>query len=202
MGKMKDLTGQKFGRWLVLYRVNNTKDRRVYWLCKCDCGNLKEVQGYSLLHGCSKSCGCLVKDTNTKHGKTHSRLYNAWRNIKQRCYDHKNKRYKYYGERGIKMCDEWLHDFEAFYKWATNNGYKDNLQIDRIDVDGNYEPNNCRWTNIKMQQRNKTNNRLVTINGVTKCLSEWCDILNLKYGTISMRLRRGWSVKRALELEV
>ena len=201
-GKSKDLSGQKFGRLTALYKLNNYHKRATYWLCVCDCGNLREVQGGTLINGRSRSCGCLVKDTNSTHGKTNTRLYHTWNNIKARCYNHKNKRYENYGARGIVMCDEWKKDFQVFYDWATNSGYKDNLQIDRIDVNGNYEPNNCRWVDVKTQQRNKSNNKLYTLNGETKCLSEWCEILNLKYWTVRMRLYRGWSVERALELEV
>lgn len=201
MGKLKDISGQKFGRLTVLDKLHNHHKRNTYWLCVCECGNLVEVQGSTLKNGRSKSCGCLLKDTNTKHGKAHIPLYNVWVSMKQRCYNKCNKRYENYGQRGIAVYDEWKDDFQAFYDWAMSHGYKEGLQIDRIDVNGNYEPNNCRWVDVKTQQRNKSNNKLYTINGVTHCLSEWCETFNLKYDTVHMRLYRGWSIERALELE-
>lgn len=136
------------------------------------------------------------------HHKSNTRLFHIWCGVKQRCYYHKHKQYKDYGGRGIAVCDEWLRDFMNFYNWAITNGYRENLTIDRIDNNGNYEPNNCRWVTIKQQQRNKSTCRNITINGETHCLMEWCEILNLKYDKIRMRLNRlGWSIERALELE-
>lgn len=135
----------------------------------------------------------------TKHGKRYSRLWNIWEHIKQRCYNHNNKDY---GGRSIAVCSEWRNDFQAFYDWAINNGYDDTLTIDRINVNGNYEPNNCRWVPNKQQARNRRNNRTFTINGETHCLSEWCEVLNLKRSTVSNRVNTlGWSIERALELE-
>ena len=126
MGKVKDITGQKFGRLTALYRLHNTKGR-------------------------TKSCGCLRKP----HGQCRSRLYCIWENMKSRCYNKDFPRYQDWGCRGIAVCDEWYNDFMAFYDWSMNNGYKDNLTIDRIDVNGNYEPNNCRWATVKQQSTAK-----------------------------------------------
>lgn len=137
-----------------------------------------------------------------KHGKYGTRLFNIYNNIKYRCYNRNHHKYKIYGARGITMCDEWLHDFMTFYDWAVNNGYNESLTIDRIDVNGNYEPNNCRWVDMKTQQRNRRNNSLVTYRGETKTLSEWCELLGLNYKTVQSRLRYGWSIVRAFELEV
>lgn len=134
--------------------------------------------------------------------KDNARLYNIWRNMKQRCYNKNHAKYKNYGGRGIQVCDEWRTDFMLFYNWAINNGYKDNLTIDRIDVNGNYEPDNCRWATPKQQSRNTTKNRYYTINNETHCLSEWCEILNLNYKTIYARIFEfNWPVMQALELE-
>jgi hypothetical protein len=102
---------------------------------------------------------------------------------------------------GIKVCDEWLHDFMEFYNWSMSHGYNTNLTIDRVDVNGNYEPSNCRWISNKQQQRNKHNNRNITINGETHCLSEWCEILGLNINTVNTRFRRNWNIERALELK-
>ena len=163
MAKFNDLTGKRFGRLIVVERAENyispQGQARKRWLCKCDCGNMVIVPARSLINDASKSCGCLqkeiAKNTFTRHGKRGSRLYIIWSSMKTRCYNGKSRAYKWYGGRGIKICDEWLNDFQAFYDWAMANGYKDDLTIDRIDVNGNYEPSNCRWITISEQQKNK-----------------------------------------------
>ena len=203
--KKLNLTGQKFGRLTVLNELHNYHKKGVYWLCKCECGNLTEVKGTCLTHGHTKSCGCLNRDItrnrNTIHGAHGSRLYTIWQAMKDRCYNVNFKRYKDYGGRGVAVCDEWKNDFKAFHDWAKNNGYADNLSIDRIDVNGNYEPNNCRFITLKQQNRNRRSNINVNINGVTKCLTEWCETLGVKYPTALYRIHHNWSVERALELE-
>lgn len=208
MGRVINLTGDRFGRLTVLNRVGKDKYNNVMWECKCDCGKTIITRGSNLRNGKTKSCGCLhiesarsLSKLNTKHNKINTRLYHIWQCMKSRCYYKRNNRYKYYGERGIKVCNEWLNDFMSFYTWSISHGYKDNLTIDRIDCNGNYEPNNCRWTSNKQQQRNKHNNRNITIQGETHCLSEWCDILGLNVNTVNTRLRRNWSIERALELK-
>jgi hypothetical protein len=118
--------------------------------------------------------------------------------MRQRCFDKNDKSYIYYGERGITVCDEWHNDFMAFYSWAMNNGYSDILSIDRIDPNGNYYPENCRWITHKEQQRNKTNNRPLTAMGETKLLCDWSRITGIKQVTISRRLKLGWSIERAV----
>lgn len=134
------------------------------------------------------------------HGLKHCRLYNTWCRIKSKCYNKNNDHYKYYGKRGIKLCDEWLSDPVAFYNWSMENGYQDNLTIDRIDVNGNYEPNNCRWVDQKTQVRNRRNSRYITYKGETKTIMEWCEILNLKYRTVHKRIYKlNWSIEKALE---
>lgn len=118
--------------------------------------------------------------------------------MKARCYNATHDRYKDYGARGIVVCDEWLNDFTVFYDWAMNNGYKENLTIDRIDVNGNYEPSNCRWVTSKEQQRNTRYNRNYTINGKTHCITEWCEILGINRNMVYTRINRGWTVENAL----
>lgn len=120
--------------------------------------------------------------------------------IKDRCYNKNSKRYKDYGGRGVAVCSEWKNDFQAFYNWSMNNGYKKGLQIDRIDNNGNYEPDNCRFATAKENANNRRSNRYITVNNITHTLSEWCNILNLKYKKVTTRLYRGWSIERALEL--
>lgn len=204
---IKDMTGQKFGRLTVMKYAYSDKYRCAVWTCKCDCGNYVNVKGTELRYGRIKSCGCLQKDmarkANTKHGKSNTKLHQVWRGIKDRCYNANAKNYKYYGGRGITICDEWLHDFEAFYDWSMKNGYKEGLTIDRINVKYDYCPDNCRWTTMKQQNRNSRHNRNITINGVTHCMKDWCNILGLKYSTVSNRINvYNWSIERALELEV
>lgn len=140
---------------------------------------------------------------NLKHGHSgyeRSRLYNTWLNIKQRCLNPNNPRYQHYGGKGVKIHQDWIDDFMAFKKWAMENGYKDHLTIDRIDVNGDYNPSNCRWISNKKQQNNRTNNRLITFRGETKTLKEWSEKTGLKYQTLQKRLNKGWTVEEALTL--
>lgn len=163
MGTFKDLTGQRFGRLTVLRRAES-RNKHTMWLCKCDCGTVKEVFGSALVSGLSTSCGCYRvdwgKEHHTKHGHHGDRLYRVWKNMKQRCFNPSPKDKKYYAGSGVKVCDEWLHDYGAFREWAYANGYDENAQyfectIDRINPYGDYEPCNCRWVNNYVQQNNK-----------------------------------------------
>ena len=189
-----DLVGKKFNKLTVLSLVdkkqiyfNGIKNGYTYkWLCQCDCGNQTVVQQCHLLSGHTQSCGCHQKEAVSKQNKlSTSRLYEVWRAMIKRCYYEKSISYKNYGKLGITVCDEWRNSFLSFYKWAMENGYnekapKTKCTLDRIDVNGNYCPENCRWVNNIEQQRNKRNNRLITINGITKCLVEWCDEFGIK----------------------
>ena len=190
---MKDLTGQKVGRLTIIKPVYK-KNRRWYWYCKCDCGKEKIIRGSHIGRG-TYSCGCLSRELTIirdKQRKTHymsySRIYNTWSGIKQRCLNPKATGYQYYGGRGIKMCDEWQNDFMNFYNWSMINGYGKNLTIDRIDVNGNYEPNNCRWITQQDQYKNTRKSRYITYKGQTKILKDWCRELKLNYSTIRQRI--------------
>lgn len=160
----------------------------------CDCGNIKNINKYHLIYGMTKSCGCLVN----KHGESYTKLYDVFSAMKQRCYNKNNKSYVNYGKRGIAVCDEWLHDNSLFFEWAMNNGYKEGLQIDRIDVNGNYEPSNCRWVDNKVNCNNRRNNVLLTYQGKTRTMKQWAEELGVNYGTIKARHKRGWSDKDCL----
>lgn len=189
--RLIDITGRKYNMLTVIKRVKNkTKNSR--WLCRCDCGNLVEVDASHLKNNGIKSCGCLKKKAiwTVSHGLSKTRIYEIWHGIKNRCYCKKNINYKNYGERGIKVCKNWKNDFKSFYIWAINNGYKDTLSIDRIDVNKNYEPNNCRWVSTKEQANNKRNNRFIEYKGITHTISEWSEILNIKRNTLDKRINK------------
>lgn len=153
MGNFIDLTGKRFGKLTVLHRGVNGK--KVQWVCKCDCGKVTTVQGINLTNGHTRSCGCLISESNTKHGQWNTRLYRIYHAMKQRCYNSNCAPFPHYGGRGITICPEWKNDFQAFHDWAMSHGYSDELTIDRIDVNGNYEPGNCRWTTKTWQSFNR-----------------------------------------------
>jgi hypothetical protein len=194
--RTKDLTGLTFGRWTVLEYKGVDKNTKPLWLCRCECGNEKVVFARSLVRGASKSCGCLRKESNTarlaKRNSGH-KLYDRLSSMKQRCYNPKNEAYKYYGGRGVRVCDEWLNDSQLFVDWALANGWQEGLEIDRIDNDGDYSPNNCQWVTDKINSRNRSNARLATIEGITLSIPEWADKAGLTYSTVAQRVKAGWS---------
>lgn len=196
--KTKDLTGQRFGR-LVVVQENGKIKGKTSWLCKCDCGNERVAIGTYLKTGHTKSCGCLLEETRklpkkTTHKQSKSRLYKEWCSMKSRCGDgyHGKENYK---EKGITVCDEW-QKFEPFAEWALSSGYKDDLTLDRIDNDKGYSPDNCRWVTMKAQENNRTNNVLIEYNGEVKTLKQWCEYFNVNYGMVKARRRHGWEINR------
>lgn len=199
MGNAIDLKGLTFGRLTVIERAANSKQSKARWMCLCECGKMKVVDSYYLMTGHTRSCGCLRNDTkNIKHGKSSESIYHVWQTMKRRCFCPTNKKYKNYGARGIGMCDEWRKSFETFYEWAQNNGYEAGLTIERVDVNEGYFPGNCTWIRLEAQATNKTNNKMITYNGVTLCLQQWQRKTGIRRETISHRLKMGWSVERAL----
>ena len=195
-----NLVNHTFGR-LKVTDFAYSKNGRSFWKCKCECGNEKIIIGKDLQRGTIRSCGCLRAETSRKrmttHGATDSRLYNIWTSMKQRCETSKEEKFiKDYQNRGIKVCEEW-HDFAVFQKWALENGYKDNLSIDRIDNNKGYYPENCRWADNIIQANNKRNNRWLTYNNKTQTIAQWARELGMNYNTLGQRIRMGWSVEKA-----
>lgn len=208
MGKLIDLTGQQFGRLFVIERVGNYISpqgvKQAQWRCKCKCGNETNVTTAKLRSGHTQSCGCKVVETiaqmNKTYGMSNSRLHYAWGNMKSRCYNPNNRFFKRYGGRGITVCEEWRDSFTAFVDWAMENGYRDNLTIDRIDNNKGYSPNNCRWVTAKVQANNRSTSKVYVIDGTAKSISEWCERYTKKKSTVAYRLNAGWTIEEALEL--
>lgn len=199
--------GSKFGKLTVVGfdHVVRGKTTAWNWIMKCDCGEIRSVNPKKAINGCTKSCGCGKKEriisynhvAKVKHGGRHDYLYSIWHGIKSRCYRKTDFSYPNYGGRGIEMCDEWVSDYSVFRDWAMSNGYEAGLSIDRIDTNGNYCPDNCRWATSKTQQNNRRNNVRYNIFGKSMTLSEISDETGVPYGTIHQRLRKGWDIDRA-----
>lgn len=207
--KAIDISGQRFGR-LIAIRPDNSKrpakSTRLYWLCKCDCGNYTVTSGVDLRKGKVRSCGCLHDELTSqrfyKHGQSGTKLNMVWLSMKQRCGNPHSKDFPNYGCRGIKVCRQWLNSFQSFYDWAMANGYHEGLSIDRINVDGNYEPQNCRWVSMKTQANNERKNHIISFKGETHTLSEWAEITGQTQSTLSARINNyGWPLERALTVK-
>ena len=200
---LKDLTGMRFGRLTVIERADhNNSSGKPLWVCRCDCGKIKDVGSRELRKGISVSCGCYradwAKEHNKKHGGKGTRLYRIWTGMKDRCLNKNSKYKKNYSERGIKICDEWADSFEAFYSWVMSNGYDDKLTIDRIDNNGNYCPENCRWADYKTQGNNTRSNVVVVLDGESHTVTEWSEITGVPRNVIYGRLKSGWDARKAL----
>lgn len=205
--RIKNLTGKEFGRLKVIGYAGLNKEFKSTWWCQCNCEDktIKLIVGSELTTGKTKSCGCLRKDNNSSKidglRNVNNRIYRIYRGMKDRCYNENGKDYHHYGGRGIIICDEWLNDFSEFYKWAAHTGYKDNLTIDRINVDKNYCPENCRWTTTAIQNKNKTTSIKVIYNNQEWILKDLVDMLGLtdNYDTIKQRIViHNWDVEKAI----
>ena len=209
MSKRLELAGKVFGRLTVIEPARKDRSGKVRWRCICDCGVEKEVLSSSLSLKHTRSCGCLRNDLSKSRNKTHGDScggsttpeYNSRSQILQRCTDENNKAYPEYGGRGIQVCSRWKESFENFLE---DMGRKPSPQhsIERIDNDGNYCPENCRWATKKEQARNRRSNRMIRLNGRTQCLADWVDELGISRSTVKDRLRRGWSEEKALTTPV
>ncbi|MBR4031128.1 MAG: hypothetical protein IKJ07_00150 [Clostridia bacterium] len=195
---IKDLTGQRFGR-LTVIEFAGSKNRRAYWKCKCDCGNICVINGHNLGTGNTKSCGCLhderiIKDSIT-HGQSGTKIYRTWKDMKARCFNPNRRGFCNYGGRGITVCDEWRDNFQAFFDCVSKLEHfgEEGYSLDRVDVNGNYEPQNVRWATRKEQGRNKRNNVIVEYKGEKMTLAEAAEKSGIKKKILETRHERGWS---------
>lgn len=205
MGKFIDLTGQRFGKLVVIERAG-TQNGHILWKCKCDCGNEIVTLMNSLRGGNTISCGCFRREKMREKLQTHKmygcKLYVKWQSMIRRCENPNEKAYKYYGGRGISVCKEWRNDFMTFYNWAISNGYEEHLTIDRIDVNGNYEPSNCRWATWQEQQNNKRSNRNYNVFGEVLNLAQISKKYNISWNLLAKRLKKGLDIETAITLPI
>ena len=191
-----DITNKRFGR-LVAIKKNgfhqSPSRKHILWDCICDCGNIANIRLNALMSGMSKSCGCLIKEGNNKtHGMSNTREYITWAHIITRCNNPKDK---YYGARGIRVCGRWVNSFQNFYDDMGER--PKNMSIERIDNNGDYEPNNCKWASINEQARNKRNNRVYELNGERMVLSDWAKRNNISFASMFERIEK-WPLEKAL----
>lgn len=219
MARKDNYIGKVFGRLYVIkkvgYKTYPSGRKHAFYLCRCSCGNEKVIDSEKMASGSTKSCGCYIKELNKsrrgengnnyKNGIYGKRLRAIHSGMKQRCFNPNNQSYKNYGERGITVCSEWVGDngFTNFGKWAYENGYDKNADrgectLERIDNNGNYCPENCKWTNVKEQSNNKRDNIFIEYNGENKTVMQWCEELGMNHSTLLNRIKRGWPVEKAL----
>lgn len=209
--KYEDISGKKFNMLTVIEPVRimdnrNRKNGTIKWNCLCECGNTTILTKYLITSGTVKSCGCYKTqkmkngELHLKHGYAKTRIYRIWNLMKERCKNKNNPSFMNYGGRGITLCKEW-ESFDPFCKWAMSHGYSDKLSIDRIDVNGDYCPENCRWATAKEQSRNKRTNREIEYNGKTMLLKDWANELNISSSTILSRISKGLPIEKILSRE-
>lgn len=203
-----NMAGKKINMLTVLHRAESVKGRTM-WHCRCDCGKELDVWACQLRKG-QYSCGCAknkrISEKLTKHGKTNTKLFGIWTHMLERCYKQYHKSYKDYGGRGISVCNEWKNNFMNFYNWAMENGFDETADfmqctLDRIDVNGNYEPNNCRFVSMKEQCNNRRNSRFLEYSGEAHTVSQWAELIGISYSALEKRLELGWTIGQALGFE-
>lgn len=196
--------GARFGRMTIIKEVHGKVVGRRYFDCRCDCGEIKTVRLDGLTRGTVVSCGCFNRErsseVNTKHGHSDDRIYRIWIGMKNRCMNPNYSLYANYGGRGIIVCKDWL-SFQVFYDWAITNGYQKDLTIERKDVNGNYEPDNCTWLDMDSQRRNTTRSKRITFNGKTLTMRQWANEIGIDISTLCNRIKSGLSVEQALTHE-
>ena len=200
MSKHTDIKGKRFGK-LIAISFRETRGKSNYWTCICDCGRISIVRKGHLVSGSVRSCGCM--EGNFKHGHSkggkESSVYHSWRSMKQRCDNENNKHYSDYGGRGISYCERWT-DFSNFLEDMGEP--EKGMSLDRIDNDGDYTPKNCRWATPKEQNRNRRDNVWITFNGKTLIKTDMAREYNLNVDTLDARLKKGWSLEKALKTSV
>lgn len=210
MPEFKDLSGQKIGRWNIICRtsdrVSPSGTHYTRYRCVCDCGTIRDVDASSLSCGKSKSCGCLSRETSARvcrdnfktHGETKTRLYQIYAGIKKRCTNKNASNYDDYGGRGISICDIWLDSWDEFREWSYANGYSDELSIDRIDVNGDYSPDNCRWVGRVVQANNRRSSKHIYYNNETHTMAEWAKILDIPYKRFHKWIHKGKTMEEII----
>lgn len=197
-----NMVGEKHGKLTILSEAGRGEYGDALWKCKCDCGKIFVASGHRIRRGETTSCGCYAREQHIKrtttHGMAKTRLYKEWQGMKQRCNNPKTPKFYNYGGRGISYCEEW-EDFSNFQEWALSNGYSDSLTLDRIDVNGNYGPNNCRWVTNLEQQNNKRNNQKYTYKDETLTVAELARKYSIRRGTLNSRLVKGLPIEEAIE---
>lgn len=198
----RDLKNKVFGRLTVLQLDTSTKSRRSNWICLCECGAQKVIPARGLIRGTSKSCGCLLKESQQKirekaftHRLSKTPVYRLWKGLRQRCFNPNSLAFHNYGGRGITLCEEWKNSAESFCEWALENGYQSGLSIDRIDVDGNYEPNNCRFVDRSVQNNNRRDNIYVNYENERITIKQLADRTGVEYRVLLSRYNRNPSIK-------
>jgi|ERR1035437_407983 hypothetical protein len=195
MGKIKDILGLKVGMLTVIKYAGKNKDHHALWTCLCECGNTKDVLSRMLCNGQPNSCGCHTAQVT--HGMSHTKEHRAWAAMRNRCYNTNNKRFRYYGGRGITVCDRWKDSFENFLEDMGLCPDK-RMSVDRIDNSKNYTQENCHWATWTEQSRNRSNTVFLTAGGITRPIGEWSDITGVRRGAIYRRMHSGWTPEEAI----
>lgn len=202
MGKFKDLSGQQFGSWSVICLHSKQTNRTTKWHCKCLlCGTEHDVSAYSLISGKSTKCrACATKESHIKEFSNDS-IKTVFMGMKQRCYNPNTRSYKDYGAKGITICDEWLNEPILFYRWAYDNGYSKGMSIERKDISEGYTPSNCTFIPKGEQAKNRSISHMITMDGETKCLADWCRQYHINASTVMARIKRGLSWENAIKVK-